>query len=171
MFAIVFATVAWAGALLHLLFAKHGRSPKRVAEILLLYWFTVAIGAAGVFECAGHAFRASQVAASIGWPSGNPFQQEVAFADLALGVLGVGCAFVRGSFWTATAIVAAVMDWGDALGHIHQIFRYGNHHPGNSGAVLWGDIFVPAVAIGLLILHSRLMGPGVHNIRGGNVAG
>ncbi len=170
MFAIVFAAVALAAALLHLLFAKHGRSPKRVAEILLLYWFAVAIGAAGSFEFAGHTFRANQVAASIGWPAGNPFQQEVAFADLSLGVLGVACVFVRGSFWTATAIAAAVMDWGDALGHIDQIVRYGNHHPGNSGAVLWGDIFVPAVAIGLLILHSMLAQPGPRAAPGNTVA-
>lgn len=166
MFAIVFAALALTGALLHLLFTKHGRSPKRVAEIVLLYWFAVAIGAAGIFEFAGHTFRASQVAASIGWPAGNPFQQEVAFADLALGVLGAVCVFVRGNFWTATTISTAVMDWGDALGHIDQIVRYGNHHPGNSGAVLWADILVPAVATGLLMLHSRLAHPGACDLPG-----
>jgi hypothetical protein len=170
MFAIVFAALALTGALLHLLFAKHERFPKRMAEILLLYWFAVAIGAAGVFEFVGHTFRADQVAASIGWPAGNPFQQDVAFADLALGVLGLGCISVRGGFWTATAIAATLMGWGDALGHLNQFVRYSNHHPGNSGVVLWSDIFVPVVAIGLLILHSRLAQSGTRSAAGNTAA-
>jgi len=45
---------------------------------------------------------------------------------------------------------------GDAFGHIDQLIRHGNHHAANSGAVLWSDIFVPAVAIALLILRSQL---------------
>jgi len=159
MFTVVFAALALTGALFHIAFSRtfsrDGRTQERMVETLLAYWFALAIGAAGVFEFAGHMFRANQVAASIGWLPGSPFQQEVAFADLALGVLGIACIFVRDNFWLATAIAAAVMYWGDALGHIDQIVRYGNHHPGNSGAVLWGDIFIPAFAILLLILRSR----------------
>lgn len=155
MFTVVFVLMALGGAVVHLVCAKN-RGQKRIAEIFLLYWFAIAIGAAGVFEFAGHTFLADQVAASIGWPAGSPFQQEVAFADLALGVLGIGCVFRRENFWLATAIAAAVMYWGDALGHIVQIVRHGNHHPGNSGAVLWGNIAIPAVAICLLCIHARL---------------
>jgi Family of unknown function (DUF6790) len=160
MFTIVFAALALTGALFHIAFSRtfrrERRSQGRVVETLLVYWFAIAIGAAGLFEFAGHTFRANQVAANIGWPPGSPFQQEVAFADLALGLLGIACIFLRDNFWLATAIAAAVMSWGDALGHTHQIIRYGNHHPGNSGAVLWGNIFIPAIAIVLLILRSRL---------------
>lgn len=155
MFAIVFASLAIIGAVIHLGFAKGTRRPGRISEILLLYWLTVAIGATGVFEFAGHAFRADQVAASIGWPAGSPFQQEVGIADLALGVLGISCAFAPGGFWIATVVAAAVMDWGDALGHVQQIVRYGDHHPGNSGAIVWADFLIPAVAIVLLILRAR----------------
>jgi hypothetical protein len=150
MFTVVFEIVALACAAVHLALAKNTRTPRQIAEIVLLYWFAIAIGALGIFEFAGHAFRATRVAASIGWPAGNPFQQEVAFADLTLGVLGLCCIWLRGNFWVATTIAAAVMLWGDALGHIEQIVRYGNHHPGNSGAVLWSELLIPGVAIGLL---------------------
>jgi len=161
MFTIVFAIVALGGAMAHIAFGKGGRTPVKIAEILLVYWFAIAIGAAGIFEFAGLTFRASQVAASIGWLPGSPFQQEVAFADLALGVLGISCVFLRDNFWLATAIASAVMYWGDALGHVDQVIRYGNHHPGNSGVVLWGDIFVPAVVIGLLLLRSKFLRSGL----------
>ncbi len=35
-----------------------------------------------------HNFFADEMARSIGWPVGNPFQIEVAFFNLAVGILG-----------------------------------------------------------------------------------
>jgi hypothetical protein len=35
----------------------------------------------------GHYFLSDPVAESIGWPTGNPFQLEVGFANLAVGIL------------------------------------------------------------------------------------
>jgi hypothetical protein len=155
MFTIVFVVLALVAATVRLLASSERRSGQRIAEVLLLYWFSVAIGLTGIFEFAGHTFLADRVAASIGWPAGSPFQQEVAFADLALGVLGILCVRIRGNFWIATTVAATVMQWGDAAGHIVQMVRYGNHHPGNAGAVLWANILIPAVAIGLLIYRSH----------------
>jgi len=152
----VFAILALLGAFLQLVL-KRERTTRRITEIVLLYWFAIAIGASGIFAFAGHTFRADQVAAGIGWPAGNPFQQEVAFADLALGVLGLACIAIRENFWTATAVATAVMYWGDALGHAYQLLHYGNHHPGNAGTVLWGTIAVPAVTIALLLWRARVL--------------
>lgn len=155
MFTVVFVALAVVAATVHLLASSERRSRQRIAEVFLLHWFSVAIGLAGVFEFAGHTFLADRVAASIGWPAGNPFQQEVAIADLALGVLGILCIFIRGNFWLATTVAVTVMLWGDAAGHIVQIVRHGNHYAGNTGAILWTAILIPAVAIGLLIYRSR----------------
>jgi hypothetical protein len=157
LYLIVFAFLALFGALLHLIVSKRGRTPTRIIEIALLYWFVIAIGASGIFAFAGHTFRANRVAASIGWPAGNPFQQEVAFADLALGILGVACIAIRQNFWTATAVATAVMYWGDALDHAYQLLRYGNNHPGNSGAVLWGTTAIPTVTIALLLWRASVL--------------
>lgn len=166
MFMLAFALIALAGAFLHLIASKRNRAPRRIVELLLLYWFAIAIGASGIFAFTGHMFRADQVAASIGWPAGNPFQQEVAFADLALGILGLACLAIRESFWTATALATAVMYWGDALLHAYQLLRYGNHHPGNAGAMLYGTTAIPAVTIALLLWHERVLH---HDVTGNRV--
>lgn len=156
MYLLVFVSLALVGAFFHLVASRKELSAKRIVDVALLYWFGIAIGASGIFAFAGHTFRADQVAASIGWPAGNPFQQEVAFADLALGALGLGSLGAREDFWTATAVATAVMYWGDALGHIYQLLRYGNHQPGNSGPMLSALLLIPAVAIGLLAVHYRV---------------
>ena len=38
----------------------------------------------------GHLFFSDVVADSVGWPRGSPFQHEMAFANLAVGILGIG---------------------------------------------------------------------------------
>jgi NAD(P)-dependent dehydrogenase (short-subunit alcohol dehydrogenase family) len=45
------------------------------------------LGVGGVFGFVGHTVYADIAAASIGWPPGNPFQTEVAVANLAIGSL------------------------------------------------------------------------------------
>ncbi len=62
----------------------------------------------------------------------NPFQQEVAYANLAFAVLGLLCLFFRGNFWFATIIGASVWYLGNAYGHIKQISNLQNYFPGNA---------------------------------------
>src|SRR5215216_4271824 len=57
----------------------------------------------------GHTVFASSTAASIGWPAGNPFQTEVAVANLAVGCLGVLCYWLKDNFWVATVIANPVL--------------------------------------------------------------
>ena len=159
MFIIVFVSLAVVGATVHLLASSESRSQQRMADIFLLYWFVFAVGLTGIFGFVGHTFLADRVAASIGWAPGSPFQQEVAFADLAFGILGILCVFIRGNFWLATTVAVTIMLFGDAAGHVMQMVRHGNHHAGNSGAILWGNILIPLVAIGLLIYRSRAGSP------------
>jgi hypothetical protein len=40
------------------------------------------IGVAGIIGASGHLLKADDVARSIGWPPGSPFQWEVGVADL-----------------------------------------------------------------------------------------
>jgi hypothetical protein len=65
-----------------------------------------------VFSFLGHFFFADQVAESIGWAIGSPFQREVAFANLAEGILGLMCLKWRGSFWLATIVSYSIFFWG-----------------------------------------------------------
>jgi hypothetical protein len=79
-----------------------------VVESFLLWFLVIVVGFGSLYAFMRHAFVADDVARSIGWPTGSPFQFEVALHDLAVGILGVLCFWVRGDFWSATVIAFAV---------------------------------------------------------------
>ncbi len=91
--------------------AVHLRAARRRdrsgrSEVLLLYVLGVS-GAIGMFNVVTHTVFASDVAASIGWPTDNPFQTEVGFANFAIGIVGFAC-FWRYDFWLPAAIAKTV---------------------------------------------------------------
>jgi hypothetical protein len=140
---------------IHLLRDRHPRTPGRVAEILLLWLLVITIGVGGLFVFLGHTVYAESTAVSIGFPPGNPFQTEVAVANLAIGVLGILCYWFRDNFWLATVIGNAVWQLGDAVIHIRQIIVANNWAPNNAGVTLYTDIAIPIVLIGLLAIARR----------------
>lgn len=146
MFAIIIFVAAVLAAVIHTLVGT-----ANIVETFLFYFLVIDVGGAGVFSFSGHFFRSDEVAGYIGWPAGNPFQKEVAFANLALGVLGFMCIWIRGQFWTATVVAASVFLFGAAIVHIIEIKRKGNLSPGNAGLILFSDVAKPLVLIGLLI--------------------
>jgi hypothetical protein len=91
---------------------------------------------------------------SIGWPTGNPFQAEVAWADLAGGLTGLLCAGRRDGFSTATAISSSVFSLGAGFTHSRELRRSGNLAINNAGAIL-PDLLTPASVLGLLWVHGR----------------
>ena len=60
-----------------------------IVETFLLYFLVVQVGVGGLFSFAGHYFVSDKVAKAIGLPADNPFQTELSFSNLALGVLGI----------------------------------------------------------------------------------
>jgi hypothetical protein len=139
------------GAGLHLVAKKTGRAGDEDLFESFVAWFLFAVvGLGGIWAFMGHAFVADEVAKQIGWPAGNPFQFEVAVANLSYGVLGLLCLHFRGLFRWATVIVYSVFLWGAAYGHIYEIMVNNNHEPGNAGFVLYADIITPFLLLGLL---------------------
>lgn len=155
MIALLFPALALVGTVIHLLVTKEPRTHERIAAVLLLYLLVVGVGVTGLFAFVAHAFWADQMAEQIGWPPGNPFQFEVAVANLSYGILGVLCIWLRGGFWVATAIGNAVFLWGAAWGHIYQLVAHDNRSPYNAGPILYTDIIVPLVILLLLIYVHR----------------
>lgn len=153
--------VALIGAGIHLWRHKGERDRTTVVTVLLMYWLGIAIGIASIFGAAFHVFDAEEVAEGIGFVPWNPtgtgaFQFENAMGDLAIGVAGVLCFWIRDpKFWLAVVIVATIQFWGDAYGHIYQMVEYDNHEPDNTGFVLWLDILNPAILIVLYWLMRR----------------
>ena len=133
---------------------KQPRTGPRVAEILLLWLLVIDVGLGGVFGFIGHTVFAQTAAESIGWPAGNPFQTEVAVANLTLGTLGILCYWFRSNFWTATIIAVSVSLLGFAVGHIQQIIVAHNYHPNNAGAALYNDILIPVILIALFVYQN-----------------
>jgi hypothetical protein len=127
-----------------------------VVKTFLLSFLVISVGIGSVWAFIGHAFLSAQVAANIGWPAGNPFQLEVAFSNLAIGVLGIMCYWFRGNFWTATVIVSSIFLMGDAIVHLMNMVQYSNYAPGNAGAIFYMDIIGPIILIVLLILYQIL---------------
>jgi|SRR5579872_2691886 len=148
-----FALLALLATAAHLALERRSRNARGVVEALLLYTLVFVVGVQGLWTAAGHLFKANQVAAMTGWPPGSPFQFDVGIANLAVGVLGTLCLWLRGNFWTATVVVAMIWLWGDAIDHLRDIVVSHNLAPGNAGPTLFADILIPAVLVGLLIAH------------------
>jgi hypothetical protein len=104
-----------------------------------------AVGVGGLVAAFGHTVVRDQVAESIGWPTGSPFQLEVGFANLAIGVAGVMSAWYSGRFWLATIVVVSVFLVSAAVGHIVDMVRSHNFAPGNAGLVFWLDLALPGL--------------------------
>lgn len=142
--------LALAGACLHIAIKKY-RTKDRIIEVLLLYLLVFQVGFGSIWGFMGHAFMADNIASYIGWPTGSPFQFEVAVANLSYGILGVLCARYRGNFWAATIVAFSTFYWGAAYGHIVDMLENSNYAPGNIGAPLYLDVVLPVVLLVLLI--------------------
>jgi len=116
----------------HLALDRHSRQPARRIEIFTLYMLAISVGANGLSGAFGHLFLSDLVAEAIGWPGGSPFQQEMGFANLAIGVLGFMAISRRNGFRTATIVATAILGFGATLVHIWDIVEAGNLAPGNT---------------------------------------
>jgi hypothetical protein len=145
------------GATIHLFVDRHrhGHRPGRVVELYLL-WVLVFGGAWAIYGGILHTSGASgQLATSIGYAP-SMFQWEVGWGDIALGVLGVGCAWkvFRGQWMTAAVVVLAIQYGGDGIGHIMQWVAHDNLAPDNVWAIP-SDFAQPLVAVLLLLLYRK----------------
>lgn len=156
MFVLVFIILGLIVAVLHIYRDRQRLTRRRVVEILLLWFLVVPAGIGGLFAFIGHTVFAAQMAASIDWPAGNPFQTEVAVADLALGILGILCYWIRGSFWIAAVVSTSVFLLGAAAIHIQQIVSAQNYSPDNAGTILYTDVALPLILIALLSYYEFL---------------
>ena len=136
-------------AAIHLRAGRHGIVLAGRRSILL-YVLGVS-GAIGMFNVVTHTVFADDVAASIGWPAGNPFQTEVGFANLAIGIIGFAC-FWRYDFWLPAVMAKTIFAWGAGVTHVLDIVRTGNLASNNSGPILVWDFLLPVAMISLYVL-------------------
>jgi hypothetical protein len=141
-------------AALHVRIDARARDRLWKVEVYLIYLFMLGVGAAGLSGFFGHVFTPDTVAESIGWPKGSPFQQELGFAGLAVGVLGLIAAGRRDGFREATVIAVAIVGVGVTVVHVFDIVQEGNLAPGNSIQNV-ANLLKPALLIPMLIVSRR----------------
>jgi len=121
-----------------------------VAEALFSYYMLFTIGINNLVNFVFHVFFGDMAAKFIGWEQ-SPFQAEVGFASLGIGIAGVIAYKASLPFRFATLIPPAVFSLGAAGGHIYQMIVAHNFSPGNVGVVLPIDILI--AVIGFIFLR------------------
>lgn len=115
-----------------ILIDKKTNTRQRKIETFLIFLFGLGVAGSGIGGFFGHLFLSDQVAEGVGWPTGSPFQLEMGFANLILGVLGVIAVGRRDGFREATVIAVTVLGFGASIVHFIDILETGNLAAGNT---------------------------------------
>src|SRR5262245_8532822 len=140
-------------------------NPLRIGEVseaFLWYHLLFAIGINNLINLFFHVFFGDVAAKFIGWEN-SPFQAEVGFASLGVGIAGVIAFKASFPFRFATMIPPSAFSWGAAGGHIYQMIVAHNFSPGNVGLVLPIDILMTFVGFVFLLLSYYFLMHGANN--------
>jgi Na+/melibiose symporter-like transporter len=154
--------LAWVAALTcwGIALARGPRPLQRsfVLDRALRYVFIFPLGLLGLWAFVGHVMFPVRAAEAIGWPP-SPFQFEVGYANLGIGLASFYAAFTTFYARVAVAIAAACFLVGAGIGHVHDIMAYDNLTPGNAGPILVTGFLTPVAVLTLLIASSRRAKP------------
>jgi hypothetical protein len=142
----------------HLLLDRQANTTTRRIEVALMYLLAISVGANGIGGAFGHLFLSDLVAEGIGWPTGSPFQLEMGFANLTLGILGVMAISRRDGFRTATILATTIIGVGATFVHLQDIAAHGNLSPGNTIQNI-SNLLDPILLISLSWWAARLADP------------
>jgi hypothetical protein len=133
-----------------------------VAEAFFSYYLLFAIGISNVVNFVFHVFFGWTAPIFIGWED-SPFQAEVGFASLGVGITGIIAFRASLPFRFATLIPPTAFSLGAAEGHIYQMIVAHNFLPGNVGLVLPSNFLIPAFGFIFLWLSYKYPKSGVAN--------
>jgi hypothetical protein len=142
----------------HIALDRQSQSPARRIELAIMYLLAISVGANGLSGAFGHLFLSDMIAEAVGWPSGSPFQLEMGFANLLVGVLGLMAISRRDGLRTAAILATTIIGVGATSVHLWDIAATGNLAPGNTIQNL-GNLLDPALLIALTWLARRTTDP------------
>ena len=125
-----------------------------VAEAFFAYYLLFPIGISNVVNFVFHVFFGEIAAKFIGWED-SPFQAEVGFASLGVGIAGIIAFSASLPFRFATLITPWVFALGAGAGHIYQMVVAHNFSPGNVGLVLPSNFLIPLTGLVFLWLSYK----------------
>jgi len=141
-------------AFVHILWKRHEGAD--VFWVFLMWQLGIGLGLSYIYAGFGHLAFPDQVAASIGWPPGSPFQREVGLWDFSIGIVGLLCLKFRSiGFWTATVIAFGIFSIGAGIGHVYELVVHGDVSINNAGPVMYVDLLYPVFLGILLFLCAR----------------
>ncbi len=142
----------------HLLLDRQANTTTRRIEVMLMYLLAISVGANGIGGAFGHLFLSDLVAEGIGWSAGSPFQLEMGYANLAIGVLGLVAIGRRDGFRAAAIVATTIIGVGATVVHLQDIAAHGNLSPGNTIQNI-SNLLDPILLIGLSWWAARLADP------------
>lgn len=125
-----------------------------VVEKLFFWFIFFSLGVAYVYNGIFHTVWHEMAARLIGWAD-SPFQIELGFASLGLGLVGLIAPWKSSHMRFAVIVPIACFLWGAAGVHVHSMIAENNFAPGNAGVIFWTDIFVPLIGLAFLWLQHR----------------
>ena len=126
---------------------RHDWRVGRFAESSLIWIAFWVLGVGGVYNFILHIAFGPFIAEQIGWPN-SPFQNEVAYANLMMGVLGFSSFWYRKRDYLLAAM-CAYSSWffADGVGHVFSIVTANDVAQANAGIVLYTDLLTPVLVI------------------------
>ena len=139
---------------------RHQWRISRAAEASLLWIAFWVLGVGGVYNFIVHIAFGPFIAEQIGWPN-SPFQNEVAYANLTIGILGFSSFWYRKRDYLLAAM-CAYSSWffADGVGHVVSVINKHDLAPSNAGIILYTDLLTPVLVVLFLWIsrheHHRL---------------
>ena len=125
-----------------------------IIEALFKWFLFFAIGITYVYNGIFHIVFHEMAARFIGWTD-SPFQIELGFASLGMGLIGLLAPWRSFDLRLAAILGPACFLWGAAGVHIVSMITERNFAPGNAGIIFWSDIIVPVIGFTFLRLQYR----------------
>lgn len=141
--------------IMHVILAPKGARLDGIPEMFLKYSLFFNVGCLFILGATAQFLYAPEISGCIGW-SWSPFQYELAFSELALGILGLLAPIFYREFWLATIISASVWLVGASLVHLYYLVSLGNLAILNASFVIGWNI---VIALWLMCMYTALAKP------------
>jgi predicted membrane protein len=132
------------------------RTAAEVSGIFLRSYLLWAVGIGQILNFVMHSFFGDYAARTIGWAQ-SPFQLELAFSSLGLGVAAIVLhGRTRELISQLTPVLMfAIFGYGAAGGHIYQQLVHHDHAVNNGGLLLAMDVVIPTIGL-LFVLWAAI---------------
>ena len=124
------------------------RTAADVSATFLSTYLLYAIGIGQILNFVMHSYFGDYAAKTIGWAQ-SPFQLELAFASLGLGVAAILVHAKRPGLTGKLGVVlmSAIFGYGAAGGHIYQMLVHHDHAVNNGGLLLIMDVVISTIGL------------------------